>query len=83
MLTEHAPLTGADFMRLDLATVRQGLQTLLDDGAANGGYLSPEQSQWFNRYLGAWEFYRASQPQGYQEEMEQAIAAIFGYRISL
>lgn len=79
MLTEHRPLTGADFMRLDLATVKQGLETLRDDGQKNGGYLSPEQGLWFNRYLNAWDFYRASQPEQYQTEVEEAIAIIFGY----
>lgn len=83
MLTELAPTTGADFLRLDLKTVRQGLETLAQAGAQAGGVLSPDQIYWFNRYLTAWDYYRNTQPQGYQDEVEEAIAVIFGYRISI
>lgn len=76
-----APDSGANFQCLDLATVKQGLETLRDDGERNGGWLTPEQCLWFNRYLNAWDFYRPSQPEQYQAEVESAIAVIFGYQI--
>lgn len=81
MLTEHRPFNGANFMRLDLATVKQGLDTLLEAGDAAGGWLTPEQCLWFNRYCTAWAFYKPSQPEQYQAEFESAIGAIFGYEV--
>ncbi len=81
MLTEQRPQTGADFQRLDLATVRQGLETLRESGLAHHGTLSADQSYWFDRYLTAWDFYRDSQPEGYQLQVESLISAIFGYTL--
>lgn len=81
MLTELRPHTGADFMRLDLATIKQGLETLRDDGELAGGYLTPEQCLWFNRYVSAWDEYRPIQTPELQAEVEGAIGVIFGYQI--
>ncbi|MGB3201917.1 MAG: hypothetical protein WBA99_13515 [Nodosilinea sp.] len=73
-----APQTGAHFQRLDLKAVVDGLQSLEADAETNGG-LSIEQAHWFNRYLNAWDFYRLSQPEDYQMEVERAIATIFAH----
>jgi hypothetical protein len=81
MLTEQRPQTGVDFQRLDLPTVRQGLETLRDAGLAHHCTLTTDQSYWFDRYLTAWDFYRDSQPEGYQLQVESLISAIFGYTL--
>lgn len=73
-----APKTGATFQRLDLPTVVDGLQTLKADAEKNG-CLSAEQADWFKRYVEGWDFYRPSQPEGYQMEVESAIATIFAH----
>lgn len=73
-----APTTGATFQRLDLKTVVDGLHTLKADAETNG-CLSAEQAVWFNRYLQAWDYYRPSQPESYQVEVESAISIIFAH----
>ena len=73
-----APTTGAHFQRLDLKTVVDGLQTLRAD-AETHGCLSVEQAHWFKRYVEGWDFYRPSQPESYQMEVERAIAIVFAH----
>lgn len=80
MLTATAPTTGANFQRLDLKTVVDGLKVLHADLELNH-QLSDDQLYWFHRYLSAWDFYRPSQPESYQLEVETAIADIFGNQV--
>lgn len=80
MLTSTAPTTGADFARLDLKTVVDSLK-LLRDELAKTHQLSDIQHYWFQRYLNAWEYYRPSQPESFQIEVETAISEIYGNTI--
>lgn len=80
MLTATAPTTGANFQRLDLRTVVDGLNILHAELQVNH-QLSDEQRYWFDRYLTAWDFYRPSQPESYQLEVERAISDIYGNQV--
>jgi hypothetical protein len=73
-----APPVGADFVRpLNLPAVERELlsmQTVI----FQRGALPAEYSPLLDRVLEAWEFYRPSQPQGYQGHIDLLISRILG-----
>jgi hypothetical protein len=76
------PQQGLGFARPSITTAVRGLSRL-QGHAESQGYLTAQQSAELSNLVGAWEFYRDSQPSNYQARIDRLVESLMNTVVAI